>query len=102
MHKIIEQNREQILNLCQQFHVKKLDVFGSVLRSDFNEATSDLDFIVTFENLPPVEYAQAHIGLLLQMEKLLQKKVDLVTESSLRNPYFKKSIDSSRQRVYLA
>jgi hypothetical protein len=40
------------------------------------------------------------LGLLLALEQLFQREIDLVTERSIRNPYFRKAVEASRQLVY--
>ena len=45
---VLEPYRQQIVALCRRFHVRRLEVFGSALRDDFNPARSDVDFLVEF------------------------------------------------------
>jgi len=44
-----EQNKEKISRLCRRFHVRRLDLFGSAARGDFDSIASDLDFLVEFD-----------------------------------------------------
>lgn len=46
MHPLIETNRATIENLCRQHGVRRLEVFGSILRDDFNSDRSDIDVLV--------------------------------------------------------
>ena len=46
-----------------RLHVRRLDLFGSAVRPDFDDQRSDLDFVVAFDELPPVEYADAFFAL---------------------------------------
>lgn len=78
----------------------RLDAFGSVVRSDFDPLHSDLDFLVEFDNAPPAAYAQAYFALKEGLEALFGRPVDLVTESSLVNPYFRQRVTAERQLVY--
>lgn len=87
--------------LCKKYHVKHLHVFGSLLTSSFNEK-SDIDFLVAFEDLDFGDYADAYFGLAEALEELLKRKVDLITEKSLRNPYFIQSIESNKKLLYAA
>jgi predicted nucleotidyltransferase len=80
--------------------VRRLDAFGSIVRGDFDAASSDLDFIVDFEPLAPAEYANAYFELKEGLEALFNRPVDLVTDESVINPYFKASVADSRQQVY--
>lgn len=49
MHPLIEQNREQIARLCRKYGVERLDVFGSIVRDDFDPARSDVDVVARFD-----------------------------------------------------
>jgi hypothetical protein len=98
----IEQKREQLANLCRQYHVQRLALFGSALRDDFDSARSDLDFVVEFKPLPAGTYADTYFGLMEALEQLFQRPVDLVVESAIKNPYFRESVERSKALLYAA
>ncbi|MCI5223512.1 MAG: nucleotidyltransferase, partial [Candidatus Electrothrix sp. AR4] len=50
---LTEQHREKLRSLCRRHKVKRLAVFGSVLRTDFNR-DSDIDFIVDIDDADPL------------------------------------------------
>jgi predicted nucleotidyltransferase len=100
MTNIIEQHREEVVALCRRAGARRLDVFGSAARADFDPATSDLDFLVEFDDLPPAEYADAYFLLRENLESLFGRSVDLITEGSLENPYFRDRIYAERKLVY--
>ena len=79
--------------------VRELYAFGSVLGTDFNEA-SDIDLLVNFDSMDVKSYANNYFNLKFSLEDLFNRSVDLVEESALKNPYFKSSISNSRQLVY--
>ncbi len=89
-----------LLSLCQRFHVRQLDHFGSAACGRFDTVRSDLDFLVTFEALPPVAYARAYFGLRDAPAALLGREVDLVTEAALENPYLRRSIEGQRLGLF--
>jgi uncharacterized protein len=93
----ITQQRSAIDALCQRLHVRRLDLFGSAVRPDFDSKRSDLDFVVVFDELPPVEYADAFFALKDELEQLFGRPVDLVVEQAIRNPHFKERIEHERQ-----
>jgi uncharacterized protein len=98
---IIQQHREDVAALCRRAGARQLDVFGSAARDDFDPATSDIDFLVDFdEDLPPRAYADAYFTLKESLERLFGRPVDLVTASSVENPYFRERIDAERKPVY--
>ena len=92
---------ENIGALCKKHRVKHLHVFGSLLTARYNE-NSDIDFLVSFEDMDYGDYADAYFGLAEDLEGLLGRNVDLVTEKSLRNPHFIKSIESNKKLLYAA
>jgi uncharacterized protein len=98
----IDQHREQVADICRQYRVRRLALFGSALRSDFDPARSDLDFVVEFEPLPEGKYADSYFGLIEALERLFQRHVDLVEAGSVRNPYFLREIESQQESVYAA
>ena len=100
MTDFIKEKEHEINELCQQFQVNRLDLFGSAARGDFKPDSSDLDFIVSFLIQEPSEYARCYFGLAHGLEQLFQRPVDLVTEASIRNPYFRETIEAFKQSIY--
>lgn len=91
---------EQIKECCEQFEVVRLDLFGSGTRDDFNEARSDLDFLVTFAEQTAIGYFDRYFGLLERLGELFNRKVDLVEEKAITNPYFRKVVNRERRLVF--
>jgi Predicted nucleotidyltransferases len=102
MQDLIEGVRPRIALLCRQFHVRRLDVFGSAARGDFDPEHSDIDFLVEFEPGNPLAGLEGYFGLREALEALLSRKVDLVAASRVENPYLRRSIEESRRTVYAA
>lgn len=102
MNRVIEEKRHELELVCRRHHVRRIELFGSATESNFDPAKSDLDFLVTFEELDPNSYADTYFGLLEDLQKLFQRPVDLVMESSIQNPYFRQSVDATRTLVYAA
>ena len=92
--------QEPLRELCQRFHVERLYLFGSAAKGNFQPERSDLDFLVVLEDQPPGEYAESYLELANALEQLFGRPVDLVTEPSIRNPYFRESVFSARQLLY--
>ena len=99
MISLVTQKKNEVSALCRQFKVRRLDLFGSAAKADFSDA-SDLDFVVSFTEEEPREYTRCYFSLADALEKLFQRHVDLVTERSIRNPYFREEIELTRQPVY--
>ena len=102
MTSIVQDNRETVEQLCRQFRVRRLELFGSAVGETFDPKTSDLDFLVDFEDLEPEEYADTYFGLLEGLQELCNRNVDLVMVSAVKNPYFLESIERSRTLLYAA
>jgi predicted nucleotidyltransferase len=102
MNSIITDNREEVLKLCKKFRVKRLDIFGSAVGDKFDPETSDLDFLVTFEDLGFGEAADTYFDLLESLEQLFGRHIDLVMESAIKNPYFREVMEKSRTLLYAA
>ena len=79
-----------------------MELFGSAASDNFDPSTSDLDFLVTFEDLRPNEYAEAYFGSLEALQELLQKPIELVVPSAVKNPYFLQAIGRTRTLLYAA
>ena len=102
MISIVQSNRKAVERLCQRFRVRRLELFGSAVRGQFDPETSDLDFLVDFEQLKPEEYADTYFGLLEGLRELFKRNVDLVMVSAVKNPYFLEAIERSRTLLYAA
>ena len=97
---LLRDRADQIRALCERFDVETLEVFGSVTDPRFDLASSDLDFIVRFVREQPEGYADSFLELAESLEVLFGRRVDLLTERSIRNPYFRKAVDASRVKIY--
>lgn len=99
--KLIELNMDKIISLCKKYKVAKLWVFGSILTPRFN-ADSDIDFIVEFdrERLELLDYADNFFDFVYSMESVVGRKIDMVVDSAIRNPYFRKELDNTRHLLW--
>lgn len=102
MNKILTEKLPQVIALCQSAGVRKLEAFGSVVRDDFNEETSDLDFLVDLPYSVPGSYVDAYFGFKESLEALFGRSVDLLTIKNLANPYLRKRIFEEKRAVYAA
>jgi uncharacterized protein len=95
-------HREELRELCRRFHVRRLDLFGSAARGDFDPGHSDLDFLVEFDRNHPQHPFDAYFGLKEALEALFGRSVDLVEAGAVENPYLRASIEESHENVYAA
>ncbi len=99
----IELRREEVRALCRRFHVRRLDLFGSAARQDFDPEKSDIDFLVEFDRRHPDALSfKTYFQLKESLEALLGRPVDLVEPGAIRNPYLKASIERSREPFFEA
>lgn len=87
---------------CERFHVVRLDVFGSVLRDDFEPGRSDIDLLVDFGAMSPYDKPDAYFGLLDELRAILGADVDLVMAGALKNRYIREDVDRTKRVVYAA
>jgi predicted nucleotidyltransferase len=102
MHLSIEERRADIAALCSRLGVSRLDVFGSATDATFDESTSDVDLVVDFVGGPGFDYFDAFFSLKEGLEAMLGRPVDLVTRSSIENPYFRERMEQTQEPVYAA
>jgi len=75
--------------------------FGSVCTDKFNE-NSDIDLLISFDNLSIDEYTDNYFDLHYKLENLFKREIDLLTDKSLSNPYFIQSLEQTKQLIYAA
>lgn len=98
---LIEDHRAEIEALCRTYRVRRLDVFGSAVRDDFDPERSDVDFLVEFE--PDASPSlRSYFAFRDALATLLGHPVDVMMVRAVRNPYIKAAIESERQLVYAA
>lgn len=102
MHSLIEQNREKIAGLCRQYGVKRLEVFGSILRGDFDPQLSDVDVLVEFDGTARASSFEHYLGFKQGLEKLFGRTVDVVELKAIRNRRLRYYIEQSRVPIYAA
>lgn len=90
--------RKLAFPVCAELQVKRLDVFGSVARGQ-DKSASDVDFLVEFED-PENKPSKRFFKLLHYLEDHLERGVDLLTTTSLKNPYLRRRILAERVNVY--
>ncbi len=95
LKQLLEEKREEILNLAAKHGAFNVRVFGSVVRGEETE-NSDIDFLIDYDlsRISP----WFPVGLIEDLEKLLNRKVDIVTTKSLH--YFLRA-KIIKEAVYL-
>jgi uncharacterized protein len=99
---LIEDRLDAIRVACERFGVARLDAFGSVLRDDFELGRSDIDLLVDFGAMSPLEKPDAYFGLLDELRGILGVEVDLVMVGALKNRYIRDAVNRTKQQLYAA
>ena len=96
---LIERNIKRLKELCEKYKVLKLYVFGSAVNNKFRK-DSDIDFLVIFDAIELSEYADNYFDFKFSLENLFKRKIDLLEDKAIKNPFLKQSIDNSKELVY--
>jgi predicted nucleotidyltransferase len=96
---LIARNLQTIVALCERYKVNKLFAFGSVLTPRFNDS-SDIDLTVDFNKTEISDYFDNYFDFKYALEDVFGREVDLVEEQTIRNPYLKQTIESTKRLIY--
>ena len=99
MNSILKNQLDTIRSLCERYRVKTLYAFGSVLTPNF-DTHSDIDLLVDFLDQDALQYASNYFQFKFELEKLFNRKIDLLEERALKNPYFIENINPKKQLLY--
>ena len=92
--------KPQLIELCKTFSVERLDLVGSAVREDFDAERSDIDVLIQFAGKEKLFHR--YFDLKFKLEELFVKKVDMLQEGAIDNPYVKASLEKDRVSVYAA
>lgn len=96
----VERQQHKVVALCRQYHVRKLRLFGSAATGAFVSATSDLDFVAELANTQSSDYPDRYLDFAEALEKLFNRRVDVITERAIQNPYFRAEVERTAQVIY--
>lgn len=99
----LENNLSRIADACERFQVERLEVFGSATTGAFDSATSDVDFLVRYRpgaDLGP--WLSRHLELKAELERIMERPVDLVMASARQRASVSADIEASRKLLYAA
>ncbi|MFN3763766.1 MAG: nucleotidyltransferase family protein [Anaerolineae bacterium] len=90
---------QEFAEICHRYYVRRLSLFGSVLREDFGPG-SDVDILVDFEPDAPVGFITLS-RMARELSELLGRPVDLVPRSGLK-PLIREAVLCEEQVIYEA
>ena len=102
-NEILSAARLQIEELCTEYRVRRLQLFGSAAKGGWNGESSDFDFVVEFDRPPEgMHLADQYFDFKEKLEGILGRTVDLVELRAVRNPYFRREIERTSKEWYAA
>ena len=100
IHSSLQSLLPTIRQSMQKHKILRGYIFGSAVRETFNER-SDIDIVVDVDDtIEPVELGGHLWDLQYELESLLSRKVDLLTSRALKNKYFIKEVDATKELIY--
>ncbi len=93
-------SEQDIIHISMKYHIQKLEVFGSVLRSDFT-SESDIDLLITFDENADLSLFDL-MDLETELSEIFKRHVDIVEPASLVNPIRRKNILTTSELIYAA
>jgi len=97
----ISQYEDKIRKICVDLNLKKLDIFGSAMTGEFGPG-SDIDIIVEFDNDKNENLFEKYFLLKEALGSMFHRPIDVVVEGSIKNPFLKQTISSTRKNIYAA
>lgn len=94
---LIKEKYAEFVGLCRSQKVDKMYAFGSSITEKFDPASSDIDIVVKIDIDEPADRGEALLSLWDKLEILFKRKVDLLTDESIRNPYLKSNINRTKK-----
>ncbi len=101
MNKQLAKLMPAIEDLCRRHGIAKLELFGSATGPAFDPNCSDFDFIAVFEDTRPgTNYGIRFLDFIDELETVVGRSVDVLSDEPIRNPYLARSVNESRQTIY--
>ena len=100
LYDLMADGKNEFESMCKEYKVSSLCAFGSSTRDDFDENLSDIDLLIAIDTTDPLEKGEYLLQIWDRFEHFFQRKVDLLTYTSIKNPVLKKNINSSKVLIY--
>jgi len=103
MNRVVQEKLKELVDLCKNRGVRRLALFGSAATGSFDRSSgSDLDLVVEFNPMSPVEHADNYFGLMEDFQKLFDVPIDLIELGPIRNPFFRQAVVDTEKVLYEA
>jgi predicted nucleotidyltransferase len=102
MNPIIQDKLKDMIDLCKIRGVRRLALFGSAATDSFDQFSSDVDLIVEFKPMSPIQHADNYFGLMENLQRLFEISIDLIEMGPIRNPFFRQAVAETEVVLYEA
>ncbi len=102
MNQVVKDKLKDMVDLCKIRRVRRLALFGSAATDSFDHSSSDLDLVVEFKPMSPVQQADNYFGLTEDLQQIFGVPVDLVEMGPIRNPFFRQAVATTQVVLYEA
>ncbi len=93
-------NRDDFVTLCRNHQVKQIYAFSSSVSDEFDPEKSNIDLLVEIDEADPIEKGEKILSLWDKLETFFKRKLDLLTNPNIRNPYLRQSVENSKVLIY--
>jgi hypothetical protein len=97
---LVQLHSNEFVDLCRSHKVDKVYAFGSAINDRFDIESSDIDLVVQLDIDDPADRGEALLSFWDRLEDLFKRRVDLLTEDSIRNPFLKSNINRTKKLIY--
>jgi predicted nucleotidyltransferase len=94
--------RRNLVALCRRYGMRRPELFGSVLRSDFDAQNGDVDVVVEFGTIPQADSLRQYFDFKPKLQGILHRPVDLVELAAMEDTRPKRIIERTKVPVYAA
>jgi len=102
MNQVVKDKLKDMIELCKIRGVRRLALFGSAAADSLDQSSNDLDLIVEFKPMSPVQHADNYFGLMEDLQRIFGVPIDLVEMGPIRNPFFKQAVAKTQVVLYEA
>jgi predicted nucleotidyltransferase len=97
---LINKDRQAFIDLCKAHQVKNLFAFGSSVTGNFDFNSSDIDLLVEIDEPNPIKKGEKILSMWDKLELFFKRKVDLLTNLSIKNRILRENIESTKVLIY--
>jgi predicted nucleotidyltransferase len=102
LNQVVQEKLKELLDLCKSRGVRRLALFGSAATDSFDRSSSDLDLIVEFKPMSPMQHADNYFGFMEDLQRLFGMSIDLIEVGPIRNPFFRQAVAETQVVLYEA